>query len=335
MLFGTASPWVEIDQERTVRTNSIQLYSSAFGELAGDYELVIVYWEKKQTQVQTDVGNRSVTYAANQTVERKTVTIEEDELYSYTNVSLPPHVDRTMEVTMWLERGGERAFEAQWTFNHRTNPLYKSLSINSFAGAWAFSFSNALGPGIVGGVLGLIGSQWVLRRIGRGPGYGVVAWGIAIGIVSLFIVPTAGFYYQVAVVLKNMPKAMGGVVFIIVFSIGLTLHEPARKVGFWQRHLFDAKTMGTAAGGGATTDGGHRTLHRAISESLGNKADVFDQMAEGMFADLPEVPIIRTQDGVQGARRGHPAGLRAAVRQRCRVRPLRHRDAGTHPYWAA
>lgn len=283
-IFGTEAPWQELASTSTVQQNSVQLYGSAFGAVAGEYDLVIVYWQPKPMQVQTAAGNQTVEYAANQTVARQNITFGGDEVYSYNNVTLEPHYEQTYQATMWLERGGEPV-GARWTFTHRSNPEARAVSIGSEADAWAYSMRNVGFPGIGGVIGGIILGRLTLRRTGRGPGYGIGAWLI---IVSFTFAIVGGIaYYQIAVILQNFPQVMGLSIGVIAFAGTLTLHEPVRTIGFWRRELFDAITRDRGAR--ATADGGQ--LEWGDGTSLG---ELFDELSEAVRADLPEVPVVRT-----------------------------------------
>lgn len=284
--FGSEARYIDLEHDDLVRTNTVQLYASA----AGDYDLIIVYWQENRTRVNDSGINRPVAYAYNQTVRQRNVTFDGRTLYTYHNVSLTPHFDETWRVTMWLENAdGERV--AKWVFRHRSNPQFQSVGITSLVGAWGFTFRNGVGPGIAGAIIGLFGARWTLRRVGRGPGYGVVMWAVMLGVLSLFILPTAGFYYQVAVVLQNLPWVMGLSIAVVAFAIGLTFHEDVRRIAFHQRELGEAKSSSFMFGR-AAADGGVDVA----ADELRGPAELFDELTGAIFADMPEVPVVRTGD---------------------------------------
>lgn len=282
---GNPGPWQEVEPGGTIEQNKIQVYGSAFGQVSGDYDLVIVYWERDTTQV----DNHTVAYAANQSVQRQTITFAEDDLYSYHNVSLPPHTDNTVQMTMWLERRGEKVDGAQWSsVEHRSNPESASVNINSAAGAWGFALRNAVIPGIVSLIAGLVSARAVLKQTGRGPGYGLGSWLFITALVGFFVSAIA--YYQIAVILSNLPWVMGLSIGVIAFAAGLTFHQPVKKIGFERRELRDAVTIPGGSPANKATDGG-------VAESLDGGAEMFDEFTEALWRDMPEVPAVRTDDG--------------------------------------
>lgn len=287
---GNPGPWKEVAAGDTIEQNRIQIYGSAFGDVAGEYELVIVYWNEETTQV----DNHSVAYAANQTVQREKVTFAKEDLYSYHNVSLPSHTEQTVKMTMWLERDDEKVDGAQWSgIKHRSNPESESVSIDSAAGAWGFALRNAVLPGIASLIAGLVSARAVLRQTGRGPGYGLGSWLFITGLVGFFVAAIA--YYQIAVILSNLPWVMGVSIGVIAFAAGLTFHQPVKKIGFERRELRDAVTIPGGSPASKATDGG--VAQGGVFGGDDGGAEMFDEFTEALYRDLPEIPAVRTDDG--------------------------------------
>lgn len=296
-LMGSQPPDKELAPDSLVRVNQVQLFASTEGE----YKLVTVYWSENRTRANTSEFDGPVPYAHNQTVERRQITFEGDELYQVVNVSLIPHFDRTVQVTMWLENEqGERV--AKWTFKHRTNPQFQSSPVNSLLGKWAFAFRNALLPAVGFGLLGMFGAKATLEGWGpikgtaRGPGYGTVTWAILIGFIAMFLVPSAGFYYQLAVVIENAPWIMGLIVGGMTYAYRLTDHNPVRTVGFLRRELFDSRSFNRPRpnpderGPEAVADGGAQ----AVQQELGGSGHVFEELTDAFYSELPELPIAKS-----------------------------------------
>lgn len=285
-IFGGDGQLKQLSQGTVVRQNELQLYGSAFGSAAGEYELVMVFWQPEERTF----GNGTQVVAAKQSTKRAKITFTENSLYNYHNVSLPPHYSEDWQVTMWLEQGGERMDGVQWRFTHRSNPENKqAYSIDSAAGAWGYAARSVFIPGIISLVGGLALARVALRRTGRGPGYGI---GFVLLIATIaFGILGAIAYYQIAVILDNVPYVMGGVIGAIAFGAGLTFHPPAKNIGFLRRELHDAESI---PGGGPHTaaDGG-----KAVRNSGDMGAEIFDEFTEAIKLDLPEVPAVRTPDG--------------------------------------
>lgn len=286
---GSPGQWRDIEPDFTVQQNRIQLYGSAFGDVAGEYDLVIVYWQEGQTRV--NGSQTPVSYVTNQTVDRRQIAIGGgSDLYTFNNVTLRQHLDATWKVTMFLERNGEPVDGVRWRFTHRSNPESSPVSINSQSEAWAFALKSTGIPGFVGVIAGLVLSRVVLRRTGRGPGYGVKSWIFIIGFVSLIVSMVA--YYQIAVILDNFPWVMGLGLGVVAFSAGLTIHPEEKRIGFFRRELADAITIpgGSKVPRNPAGDGG-------LAEVEDAGAEIFDEFTEALKADLPEVPIVKTEKG--------------------------------------
>lgn len=317
VVMGNEGAWTDIEHTITVRQDRIQVYGSAFGPLSGEYDLVIVYWQRSTFESH----NTTVPYAANQTIDRKSVSFGGSELQSENNIQLRRHLDQTWHVTMWLEQDGElvtgiEGNEAQWYFFHRSNPESAPIEINSAMGAWAFTIRNSWIPGVFSLIAGIVGSRITLRQVGRGPGYGIQSWILISTVVGVVISVIA--YYQIAVILQNLPWMIGISIGVVSYFVGLTIHPPARIVGFFRRELEDAITIpgGPTTGPTPQTDGGvvtgdedaevgNDTQGQSLMDKLRSfasreddaGAEIFEEMSEALFVDLPEVPAVRTQDG--------------------------------------
>lgn len=286
---GNPGDWSQIQQDSLVEDDSFQLYGSAFGDSAGEYTLVIVFWERET--VQRDNGTERI--AANQSVQTQSIVFDENELYSYHNVSLPSHLGSSVQTTMWLERNGEPLDGVKWRFSHRSNPESTGTNIQTSAGAWGFAFANAVLPGIVSVIIGLFGARITLKRIGRGAGYGPVAWILILTVIGSMVATAA--YYQIAVILHNVPIVMGLLIGVVAFASALTFHDPVQKIGFYRRELLDAETapgLHSGPAGGAEADGGV-----PVDTDGDSGAEMFDEFTEALYSEMPTVPAVRTEDG--------------------------------------
>lgn len=283
---GSPGEWKDIQAGETVQQNEIQVYGSAFGELSGEYDIVIVFWQPEKTE-------NGTTYAANQTVKRQSITLSQQELYSFENVTLPEHLDNTWQTTMWLERGDKKMDGVQWTYKHRSNPESSAVSINSQAEAWGFVLRSAVIPGIGSLVIGLVAARGVLRKTGRGPGYGVGSWLFLLFIVGMFVSMIA--YYEISVILSNLPYVMGLSIGVVAFGAGLTFHQPVKKIAFMRRELGDATIIPGGGRVAVEADGGEVPPDSINLGDMG--AELFSEFSEALYLDMPEVPAVRTDDG--------------------------------------
>lgn len=295
---GSPGSWTQIQQGSLVQDDSIQVYGSAFGETSGDYNLVMVFWQQETVQT----GNGSQQAAVNQSVKEQTITFDEDELYSYHNVSLPTHLGTAVQATMWLERDGEPVDGVKWRFKHRSNPESTGTNIETSAGAWGFAFANAVLPGIISVVLGLLGAKAALKRIGRGPGYGVVSWLLILAVVGSMVATAA--YYQLAVILHNVPIVMGLLIGAVAFGAALTFHNPVKTIGFVRRELAEAETNPNMDETRTSADGG-----QTPGASNDGGAELFDEFTEALYSEMPTMPAVRTDDGYKVP----VAGIRPAI----------------------
>lgn len=289
---GSPGRWSQVENGEPVTVNELQLYGSAFGETSGEYEVVVVHWDRYSP------ANSSETIAANQSVYRHSVEFSEDDLYSYHNMSLAKHLDSAKETTVWLEKpGGAQSMTegVQWRFVHKSNPATETVNIRSAQGAWGFAIGNVFLPGVIAMIAGFGGSRMVLRQTGRGPGYGIGSWLFIVGFIAMVLGVVA--YYQIAVILNNFPWVMGITLGAISFAIGLTVHNPVKKIAFKRRELADAELIPGGPPQRKASDGGTDVN---IDEVFGGDdagAELFDEFTEALYVDLPEVPAVRTDDG--------------------------------------
>lgn len=289
MVMGSDPSWSSISSDTRVEMNDVRVQATAWGSMEGEYTLKTVYWQRDEMEI----DNQTVPYAANQSEERAAVTLGDSgggDLYSTVNASLVPHYDEPYQVTMFLEDSGGDVV-AQWTFEHLSNPVAKQVDISSSGALWAFSIRNVLVPGAGALIAGLVGAWLTLKRTGRGPGYGVGSWLLIVLIVGSFVMMIAT--YQIAVLLQNAPWIMGASFFAISYSAGLTFHSPVKEIGFFRRELVDADTTGGDS------------IQKMISDGAGDiedlfggdsGAEIFDELTEAVYVDLPSVPAVRTEE---------------------------------------
>jgi hypothetical protein len=283
------SNWQYVGPGQTIKTDTIRLYSTAYGEAAGDYELVIVQWDDATRTVESDNGSRTVPVASGQSVQRVDVTLAEG--YGTTQVTLASNYNETKEVTAWLERGGDRVDGATWRFRHTSVAGSQAVAIDTRADAWWFAGRTAILPGIGGIIAGLSSARAVLRKAGTGPRYSLAAWTIlgALGIG----VALGGLFFEVAAVLANFEMLMGLSLGVVAFGGGLRMHPPVEKIGFERQHLRDAKSIRDSTDADVpdvATDGGDDDTVIEIPE---------DGYQEELYEDMPIIPTVRGDDGMR------------------------------------
>jgi len=283
---------------QTLNTDTIELYSTVFGESTGEYELVVVYWNEETRQTE----NGSVAVAANQEIQRATVDIENG--YANAPVELNSHYDTSVEATAWLERGGDPVDGARWRFSHASAPASQQVQIETQADAWWYSLRTAILPGLASIVIGLSAARATLKRTGRGPGYSLGTWGV----VSVFggVGVLAGLYYEVATVIANLEVLMGLSLLPIAYGGGLRMSPPTEKIAFERKELTEALSLRRGEtekeAPDAVADGGESTRKPTEPIELGDDG-YFDELYEDMR-------ILTTVRGPDGGRLLPKTGIR-------------------------
>jgi len=271
----------------TLNGDRLTLYSNAYGDTAGEYEFVVVYWNQETAQV----GDSTREYAANQTVQR--IDVQFGEGYSTSEVELQSHFDESVQATAWLEKGGERVPGARWRFEHASAPASQQVQIDTLADAWTYVFRVAILPGIASVILGLSLAKLTLKRTGTGPRYGRGAW-VFLGLIGGGLA-LSGLYYEVAVIIANLDILMGLSLGVIAFGGGLRIHSDVEHVGFERKELTSAIALRQDRGDSseekkAVPDGGAATATDSIEIPEGEYHDE-------LYEDLPRLPMVRGEDG--------------------------------------
>jgi hypothetical protein len=271
----------------TLNGDILTLYSNAYGDTAGEYEFVVVYWNQETAQV----GDSTREYAANQTVQR--IDVQFGEGYSTSEVELQSHYDESVQATAWLEKGGERVPGARWRFQHASAPASQQVQIDTLADAWTYVFRVAILPGIASVILGLSLAKLTLKRTGTGPRYGRGAW-VFLGLIGGGLA-LSGLYYEVAVIIANLDILMGLSLGVIAFGGGLRIHSDVEHVGFERKELTSAIALRKDRGDSsedkkAVPDGGAAKATDSIEIPEGEYHDE-------LYEDLPRLPMVRGEDG--------------------------------------
>ncbi len=214
-----------------LRVNAQRPRDAGFAE----YELVVVHWDKDWKQV----GNETQEVATN--VEQNEHTLSFDGPRDRATIDLPNTDGDRRQVTMWLERDGERVDGARWTFEHKSAPLTTDSGIDSSGDQLKWALLIFVVPLGIGIPVAVKGAQRVLAQTGKGPMIPAVIYG-ALGIGGMFMATVFGWKTTVTA-LVNQP---------LLFSLGLILltfwavlewggHDTTRAM-FQRDELRDATT---------------------------------------------------------------------------------------------
>lgn len=279
-----------MEPSTTLNGDELEVYSTIFGDAAGEYTFTVVFWQQREETLNDTV----VTYAANQQVQR--ITVDLDDGYATADVRLKSHFDESWQATAWLEQGGQPVEGAKWRFKHASLPASQQVQIDTQADAWWYAVRTAILPGIAGIILGLTGAQMTLRRTGDGPGYGLGLWAIVGGIALLGAL--GGLYYEVAAVIANFEVLMGLSLGVVAYGGGLRMSPPHEIIRFARKELRDARSLrdsgrSEASDGDPVTDGG----------SASGGSDVVEIPADGykdeLYEDEQSLSTVRTPDGTR------------------------------------
>jgi len=217
-----------LEPQQTLETDTIQFYTTAFGEATGDYEVVIVYWQQQQ--------HNGTTYAANQTVQRIDLNVEEG--YATANVKLQSQFEKKWQATMWVERDGERVPGARWRFQHQSNPLAAApaFEVDSKGDLWRWAGMFVIFPALIGTLASGKIAQHFLERTIVGAQRGVAFWGATLAVILL--IATTMATTATSAVLANAPVVAGLLLAVITFVVMLGINDAeVQRAGFFQRKL--------------------------------------------------------------------------------------------------
>lgn len=234
------SEWQYLEPGTRIDTSEITLYTTRFGRGIDEreVELVIVYWTQDTRAVTTENGVTTEQYAANQTVERKRVTLGSG--FSQTQVELRDHFEQPVRVTMWVTdpRTDQPIDGVRWRFEQQTVASESPLkSIDSEGDMWAWVGTNVFATGVLGLLVGVVLANRMLKKTGCGPGYPPAAWGVAVAISVLLV--TAVGYFQTALVLSHAPWLMGVSLALIGFISYLEAANSSVTWGLFERPVLD------------------------------------------------------------------------------------------------
>jgi len=230
-----------VESGQLLESDTVEFYSTAFGEASGEYQLVVVYWD----DASKSVNGTQVAYASDQTVQR--IDLEVENGYATQSIELRSHYDSAKEVTAWLERDGDRVEGARWRFQHRSNPLTASPAypIDTRGDAWRWAAINFFVPAIPGILIGRRGAQHVLRRTVVGPQKGGLWWMLVLGILALAAVAVGT--WQTAAVLARAPYVAG--LFVTVFAFFAFLGFRDQEVERAEFNQKDLESVTSVSGG--------------------------------------------------------------------------------------
>ncbi|EMA01821.1 hypothetical protein C437_15416 [Haloarcula vallismortis ATCC 29715] len=227
----TSMNWA--DPGTNIQSDRIQLYGTAYGDAVGEYELVVVYWNDHTRS--TENGTQ-FQYAANQSVQR--VSFNMSAGYNQIPIGLYSHYNDRVQMTMWLERDGERVDGARWTYEHRSNPLTAApgTDINSKGDLWRWGAMNILLPAIPGIFVGRKAAVHFLDRTVTSARKGTTWWLFILGFLALLLLIAAT--WQTAAVLSKAPYIAGLSIAVLSFVAMLGIRDQdVEKAEFNQKDL--------------------------------------------------------------------------------------------------
>jgi len=282
---------VYLEGGQTLNTDQIELYSTVFGDSTGDYELVIVYWQPETRQ--TENGS-AVDVAANQEVQRATVTVEDG--YASAPVALNSHYEQNFEATMWLERDGEVVDGARWRFEHASAPASQQVQIETQADAWWYSFRTAILPGIASIIIGLSAARATLGRTGSGPRYSLSAWGILSAGSVLAVL--GGLYYEIATVVANLDVLMGLALLPIAYGGGLRMSPPIERIAFERKELTSSLSLRRGDDADDTTEPAEPLADGGQASNPSDRVEIPDEgYHDELYEDLSILSTVRAPEG--------------------------------------
>jgi len=150
---------------------------------------------------------------------------------------------------------------------------------------------------------------------------GAELWAILTVVGLPIVIATA--YFQGAVILSHAAWVMGALFTVVGYGGGFLFANPVRRIGFERQEILDAKSLpgygvgndeepgtGTGTGTGPAegdplADGGTATASADVAASITDQDFVAaDQYAEELYRDLPEVRLVRTDQGFKPVTKG-------------------------------
>jgi hypothetical protein len=188
----------------TVSRTSVYLRTVAVDDRERTETVKVAYWRLDERKVEDGNVTRTEEIASD-------VVVEEHEVTYQAGMPIMEIPLRTAEeprqVTMWIE-GGPR-----WRFEHDPVATAEPIAVDSVGDFWGLAALYLVVP-IVGGLGagGVVGKKWIMRA-GKGPGYPIGGWLVAItigtGLLGMF------FFDNIAELLEGAPYAVGGLVAVV------------------------------------------------------------------------------------------------------------------------
>lgn len=309
-----SSEWEYLQPDTTVHSDEITLRTvrlAPASDLERELTVTVVAWERGEREVVLDNQTVDRQAAINQTVRQQQITLERG--YDEASIDLPSNFNREAEVTVWVEEFPD----ARWQFQHRSLPTAQQVDIGSAGEAQSYAFQNVTLPGALAIITGLIGAVKTRNRTGRGPGWGLIIWLIAGGILAMGIFSAA--YFQVAVVLRYFPFMLAAPLLILAYGGGLAMAGKPSTIVFERPELIDAqvgpedKEIVTDAldddddddpepklvtDGGEVPENGDSGSEEAESvDDEDGPGSGLSEIKEVRYTDMVELPAIETPDG--------------------------------------
>ena len=233
--FGS-SDWEYVGRDTRVQQNAVTLKTIRLGDPNEQLTINVVGWQRGTRTVQTANGTTTEPVAENVTA--TTVSTQLGRGYDQAEVPLPSSFGENQRITMWVEEYPD----ARWTFDHRTIATARSIDINSWGDFLSTLFWEigifALPAMLIGGSLGRRHHEKAIV----GPQWGLVKWGIAVGIPVALL--ASFFAFQGAVLATRLPAGMALVFGVLSYALVLEGSGPEhlQKFLFRRQDLEEAKS---------------------------------------------------------------------------------------------
>ncbi|OYR79122.1 hypothetical protein DJ72_14335, partial [Halorubrum distributum] len=233
--FGS-SDWEYVSGDTRVQQNAVTLKTIRLGDPNEQLTINVVGWQRGTRTVQTENGTTTEPVAENVTATE--VSTQLGRGYDQAEVPLPSSFGENQRITMWVEEYPD----ARWTFEHRTIATARSIDINSWGDFLSTLFWEigifALPAMLIGGSLGRRHHEKAIV----GPQWGLVKWGIAVGIPVALL--ASFFAFQGAVLATRLPAGMALVFGVLSYALVLEGSGPSnlQKFLFRRQDLENAKS---------------------------------------------------------------------------------------------
>lgn len=231
-----SSEWEYLSRDTRVQRDEITLRTIRLGEPDEELTVNVVAWERGVRTVEGENGSTTTEPVATNVTTRE-VSAQLGRGYDSAEIPIPSSFGESQRVTVWVEQYPS----ARWTFSHRTVATERTIDINSWGDFLSTLFWQigvfALPALVLGGLLGRRHHQKAIV----GPQWGLLKWGLAIGIPVALLASV--FAFQGAVLATRLPAGMALIVGSLAYAIVLESGpENLQKFLFRRQDLERAKS---------------------------------------------------------------------------------------------